>query len=258
MSTALTKAPTKAQLELVRRTVAKGATDDQLKMFFHVAQKSGLDPFRKEIYFYKVPSRDGGEDTVIMTSRDGFLSIAQRSGELTGINSASIREKDEFSIDYSPDGIRISHKITSANAATRGPLVGAWARVYRAKFTEPTVVFVDNATYNKGMRSWKTHPDAMLIKCAESIALKKLFGISGLVSSEEMGFDPSEQEEKQPENVLFKTIVQTIERVADPVQRSTLAEREIAENKVLTDAQKQELQKFVIKKVESQKGKKKS
>ena len=44
---------TPAQIELVKRTVAKGATDDELQMFLHLANKYNLDPFAKEIWFIK-------------------------------------------------------------------------------------------------------------------------------------------------------------------------------------------------------------
>lgn len=236
------------QLKLAMKTVAKGATMDEFAMFMHIAKTSGLDPFKKEIYFYKVKNNvQGGEDVVIVTSRDGFLSIAQKTGELTGINSSSIREKDEFTLTYLPNGnIEIYHKITTANKELRGKILGAWARVQRKGFSEPTVVYVDFDTYDKGMRGWKTHPDAMIVKCGEAIALKKLFGISGLTSMEEMGFDPAAQEAQEPENVIFNTIIKTIESQKDPKKKVELAEREIKENKSLTDEQREQLRKYTV------------
>src|SRR5690349_5565284 len=41
------------QVALITRTVAKGATPDELKLFMIVANKTGLDPFSKQIHFVK-------------------------------------------------------------------------------------------------------------------------------------------------------------------------------------------------------------
>ena len=43
---------TAEQIELMKRTVAKGATDDELRMFLHLAHKYDLDPFAKEIWLW--------------------------------------------------------------------------------------------------------------------------------------------------------------------------------------------------------------
>ena len=38
---------TRDQVELIKRTICQNTTDDELKLFLHVAQKSKLDPFAK-------------------------------------------------------------------------------------------------------------------------------------------------------------------------------------------------------------------
>lgn len=180
---------TPAQLALVTRTVAKKATPDELAMFMHTAKKTGLDPFLKEIWFIK----DSKDNVIMMTGRDGFLSIAQRSGEFAGLQSAAVYENDEFAIDYATSTIK-----HLAKAKERGLLIGAWAMSHR-KGCAANITYVDFATYNRPNANqwspWKNYPAAMIIKCAESIALKKQFGISGLVSTEEMGYEPQPEVE---------------------------------------------------------------
>ena len=41
---------TPEQLDLIKRTVADGTTDDEFAMFMHYCQQSGLDPLRKQAH----------------------------------------------------------------------------------------------------------------------------------------------------------------------------------------------------------------
>lgn len=167
---------TPTQIALVKRTVAKGATDDELKMFFHVAKKTCLDPFLKEIWFYK----DKKGNSLIFTGRDGFLSIAVRSGLYSAVKSGAVRENDIFEMDMANNSVK--HIITKP--AERGKIIGAWATSYK-KDAEPISIYVDMATFNKGYSAWASHPEDMIIKVAEAKVLKKHYGITGIVSEEE-------------------------------------------------------------------------
>ncbi|SCM82385.1 Recombinational DNA repair protein RecT [uncultured Sporomusa sp.] len=191
---------TPAQVELVKKTVAKGATDDELQMFLHLANKYNLDPFAKEIWFIKrvkkVQGKDGKWDyprlangdvdyseadaPVIMTSRDGYLKIAQNSPEYEGLIGFPVREGDTFDIDA--EKYTVTHKF----GTKRGKIIGAWAKCDRAGF-KPQIAFVDFEEYNDDKSTtWKKYPSAMIQKVAETFVLKRQFSVSGLVSQEEM------------------------------------------------------------------------
>lgn len=168
---------TPKQLELIKRTVAKGATNDELAMFVHIAKKAGLDPFMKEIWFYK----DNKNNTIIFAGRDGKKRNAENSGFLGTLKSGAVHENDEFSIDLVNKTVQ--HKIVSF--ANRGELIGAWAICERKDKKEPAIEYVENATYNKGHNTWLSHPDEMLRKVAEDHVLDQLFLINGVYSESE-------------------------------------------------------------------------
>lgn len=179
---------TREQIELIKRTVAKGATDDELAMFLYLAQRYGLDPFLKEIWCIKRAKKDehgryiyDDAPAVIMTSRDGYLKIAQQDPAFDGLQAFVVREGDTFEIDA--ENWRVTHKF----GTKRGKILGAWASAHR-KDRKPAITFVDFSEYNDGRsNTWQRYPSAMIQKVAEAFVLKRQFGIAGLVTQEEMG-----------------------------------------------------------------------
>lgn len=167
---------TRDQIETIKDTVAKGISDSELQMFLHIANTYGLDPFLKEIFY-------SGQMKTIITSRDGYLKVAQRDPEFDGIQSMAVCENDEFSIDMEKN--KVNH---SFGKGGRGKVIGAWAICYR-KGRRPVIAYADYEEYNKKNPIWNTYKSAMCCKVAEVFALKRQFGISGLVTQEEMGVE---------------------------------------------------------------------
>lgn len=162
------------QIELIKNTVAKGATNDELEMFMYLATQYNLDPFKNEIWFMKY-----GGKTTIMTSRDGYLKYAQLNPEFEGLMSFVVREGDVFEIDAS------EYKVVHKFGTKRGPILGAWSRCDR-KGKKPFIAYVEFDEYNKKQNVWNSYPSAMIQKVAEVFVLKRAFGINGLVTKEEM------------------------------------------------------------------------
>ncbi len=160
------------EVAIVKANIAKGVNDSELAYFLNVCKTVGLNPFVKEIWAYK----DNRDNLLVFAGRDGFLTKAQRSPTYNGLRSSEVREKDQYQADI-PNGV-IKHTFTFKD---RGAILGAYAIVFR-KDGEPTVETVEFERYNRGFGAWKTHPEAMIKKVAETNALKKAFGISGIQS----------------------------------------------------------------------------
>lgn len=159
------------QIAIIKANVAKGTTDNELAFFASVCQDMKLSPLKKEVWCYK--NKKG--DLLIFAGRDGFLSASQQHPDYMGIRSSEVCANDEIEIDV--PNAKIKHVYDPRK--DRGGIIGAYCIAF-GKTTEPIIEWVDFKTYNKGYNAWGTHPAEMIKKVAETHALKKKFGLSGL------------------------------------------------------------------------------
>lgn len=140
----------------------------ELAVFLHFAQRTGLDPFARQIYMIE----RGGRFT-IQASIDGLRIVAQRSGEYAGqVGPYWCGEDGEWT------DVWLENK----------PPVAAKVGVLRKGFQEPLWGVAKYDSYNANSPIWKKMPDTMIAKCAEALALRKAFpnDLSGLYTTEEM------------------------------------------------------------------------
>ena len=158
---------TPEQTQLISTTIAPGCSGDELRLFAYACQRTGLDPFSKQIYAIK----RGGKMT-IQAGIDGLRSIAERTGQLDGSETYWCGEDGQWA------DVWLSSK----------PPAAAKTIIHRKGSTHPFVGVARFADYNADQGLWSKMPAAMIAKCSEALALRKAFpaDLSGVYSADEM------------------------------------------------------------------------
>jgi phage recombination protein Bet len=139
-------------LQLIKDTVAKGATDAELKLFLTRCRVLGLNPLRPGlIHFQKYKNKTTGEyyPGTIIVGRDGHRLAAARTGKHRGTRTGTIYED--------------------------GKLIKGWAEAFREGWDHPARVEVSFKEYSRNTDIWRDIPDTMIQKVAECAALRMAF-----------------------------------------------------------------------------------
>jgi len=164
---------TRDQIDLIKATVAKGATDAELQLFLYAAKRAGLDPLLKQVHAVKRWDSAAGRETMaIQTGIDGYRLVAQRTGQHMGTTDVTYDREDA----EHPGWAKVIVFRQVNGEICEFPATARWN---------------EYAAYKKDgqpMAMWKKMPYLMLGKCAESLAIRKAFPqeLAGIYTFEEM------------------------------------------------------------------------
>ncbi len=224
------------QIDLLRRTICKGATEDELKMFLWQCQRTGLDPFSRQIYAVKRwDSKERREVMAIQIAIDGFRLIAERTGKYAGQMGpywcGNDGEWREAWLDAAPPA---AAKVAVLRHDFKEPL---WATMSRNKVDSRQLgyswcsesysihgcplyyrihlrgvarfqTYVQTTKTGEPTTFWRNMPEVMIAKVAEATALRRAFPMetSGLYTREEMGSGAEDVEIVDPETRALENV----------------------------------------------------
>lgn len=163
--------------DLLNRTLMPdGSTDDELELFAMVCERTGLDPFARQIY----PMRNKATGKLtFQASIDGFRLVTQRTGRYEGQTPYEWCGRDRVwrEVWLPEDGDPVAARVGVHMRGYREPL---YAVAHWHEYAQTT---------NNGDAAgrWRTGGAQMLAKCAEALAHRRAAPqeLAGVYSEEE-------------------------------------------------------------------------
>lgn len=196
----------RTQIDLMKRTIAKGASDDELKMFIQVCKGASLNPFLKQVFLVpRWDSREGKEVRAIQVSIDGFRAIAESGGQYAGNDDPTFDGEETVTV-----GDKAKKQITHPTKAT----VTVYKIIEGQRY--PFSATARWSEYYPGEKmgfQWHARPFLMLGKCAEALALRKAFPklLSGMYAQEEMEKGGGEVSDAQKVQTGFQKLMKILD-----------------------------------------------
>jgi phage recombination protein Bet len=181
----------------------RNASNADLAVFMHYCQKTGLDPFSRQIYMICRREKQGDQwvdKQTIQVGIDGFRVIRDRIAARLGVEV-----EYEDTIWYDSDGGE--HAVWLSDT----PPAGCRVVVLKNGRRFPAVLRTSGyAAVNKDgqlIAQWRTQPDHMIEKCAEAFALRRAFphDLGGIYLEDEM--PPAERIPVRTERVTPAEII---------------------------------------------------
>jgi len=167
----------KATIELVKGTIARDLSNEELQLCLYHSKRTGLDFLSRQIYaFTKFDKKSQRNVLSIGVTIDGFRLIAERSGKFCGEIGPYFCGEDGIWKE-----VWLEKKLPSA----------AKVGVLRTDFKKPLWSVAKLCNYYTGDKvspMWDKMPEHMLAKVAEALSLRRAFPheLSGYYTQEEL------------------------------------------------------------------------
>ena len=175
---------TSEEVTIVKNSIAKGASDEELKFCLTVARRYKLDPFKQQIWFVKrwdsgADNSAGGKGAFVWTPQVGINGL---------LFTAARDHKKEFgSVSLPTYG---PMELVEGQGKMKAP---EWAsvKVWKKGEAEPTEAQAWWSEYAPADLSkapfWRKMPRRMIAKCATALAIRQAYpDLGGLYIPEEM------------------------------------------------------------------------
>jgi phage recombination protein Bet len=190
---------TTEQVDIVKATLFKGASDDELKLLFFECKRRGVHPLDRLIHPVVRVDKEGVRRVTFQTSIDLFRSEGESTGEYAGQDE--ITYGDEISIEgteiMAPEWATASiHRRMENGEIITVKATARWKEYYPGE---------------KLGHMWRKMPYGQLGKCAEALCWRKTFPrkLAGLYTFEEL---------------VLTDIVDQGKKLKEPQRKSTLKE----------------------------------
>lgn len=200
----------RARVELIKDQIAKGCTDLELEMFLMTCNRTGLDPFSRQVYMIRRWNKDATTPdkkvATIQISIDGFRAIASAHPDYAGQTPTMFCGKDGKWVE-----------VWTGDASKGEFPFAAKVGIYRKGYSEATYAIAKWDSYvqtyenkNDIAPMWRKFPELMLGKCGEAQALRKAFPkqLSGFYTPDEMA---------QADNNVIEVESTPVKAIGEPV-----------------------------------------
>lgn len=195
---------TQSELDTIKNTITKGATNEEFSLFIQTCVNAGLNPFLNHIYFIKY-----GNTMNIQVSVEGVMALAREKEDYKGVDVQLVHENDEF--NFNAKSKEIVHNVEFP----RGKVIGGYAVAKREGFEDVVVLMeaseVQQHTNGNNKAMWTKYFNDMFKKHILKRAAKQQYGIEIGEDEHQSGvdsvssYDPSQRRDITSEQRTIQT-----------------------------------------------------
>jgi hypothetical protein len=198
---------TDEQRDVIANFVGVTADDPGFLPFLATAASLELSPLTGEIWLIKGRKYDKAKGDWVdfykpAVGRDGYLKNARKDKRFKSVRSGTVCANDTFEVEDDGETVKMLHRFATLPpdvdplkaSRYRGPVIGAWAKVFFKDGSEPFFHYTTLHEHAKtkiknGEVDWEgswSYTSEMIEKCALSYVLRIAFSITGAVPVDEL------------------------------------------------------------------------